>query len=125
MPFTAERVPNQPIVVITIGPTVDGASDPVESHAATHQLLADETGTVYRILDFSQVNVSFGDVVMGMNSDPGFRDPRMKTIMVGTHDLVQLAAQSAAQDQYGGRDIKLFTSAADAIAAAQADMVSG
>lgn len=124
MPFTAERVPNQPIVVCTIGPTVDGSKDPVESHATTHQLLADEAGTLYRILDFSQVDVKFGDVVMGMSSDPGFKDPRMKTIMVGTHELVQLAAQSAAQEQYGNLDIKLFTSSADAIAAAQADLAS-
>ena len=124
MAFTAERIPGQPIVVCTIYPEIDIESDPAQSYEQVHEMLADEVGTLYRIINFLEIHVEFSHVVMGLASDPGMHDPRMRTIMVGTHDLVRLAAAASSQEQYGAKSVELCTSVEEAVATAQAELAA-
>ncbi len=73
-------------------------------------------------MDFSQVKLTFSELVMGMAEDAhhegGMADPDVTTIFIGSGELVQLGVKSFEQKQYGlVNPTNLFTSREDALAA--------
>ena len=127
MPASVTRVPNEPIVIVTITPPPDPAHEVSKVAHTIATMFREETGPIYRVNDFTAVNLSFGELVVGLGleakGDPGtFTDPRIKTIFVGTSDMVELGAKSARQEHYGGLDILLFATLEDALAHIRAEL---
>ena len=52
----------------------------------------------------------------------GTADPRVRTILVGTDEMAQLAADGFKQAQYGGFNVPLFNSLEAGIAYARAEL---
>lgn len=114
------RLNQEPIVIFTMVSPLQIPEDPMTATKEFERLTAGVKGKRVRILDFTNVDVNFGDVVMGLQADSGSKLPNTTTIFVGTDELVALAAQAAASPQYGSLDAKLFASLDEAIAAARA-----
>ncbi|MCD4684519.1 MAG: hypothetical protein K8S97_01100 [Anaerolineae bacterium] len=122
MAMDVRRLNDAPIVVFTVVPPLQIPDDPITASQEFARLTADVQGKRVRILDFSDVDVNFGDVVMGLQADTGAKLPNTSTFFVGKDELVALAATAFASKQYGSLNAKAFTSIDDAIAAARAEI---
>ena len=129
MAFTVEKLPDEPIIVITFrnpsNPTQDYG--PLLDQVA--KLCEGLEGPIYRITDLRQVNFSFSDMVVAIAEEfksgkPGSAaDPRIRTVLAASGELVKLAAESVKQEQYGARnDTPMFTSLDEAIAYSRAEL---
>jgi hypothetical protein len=132
MPFNVERLGSEPIIVFTISGAV-GGSDALRDYQAAvskiGQLAAEIPGSVYRITDATSAQLSFGDLVQALgearSGEKGsVSDPRMKSIFVASHELVQLAGESLKQAQYGQLNIKLCESLDQAITYAREQLAA-
>ncbi len=118
MSFTVQRLPNEPILIITRFDATP--SDLPQIFQQSLELSEDIEGTVYRIHDISRINPDFGTMVMGMANasekrEGSMRDPRFQDILVGSHELIRLASAAFQQEQYGGLTIPLFESLEEAL----------
>src|SRR5687768_12805160 len=113
MPWKLEHLTGEPIVIVTVWDRVDFEKD---TDKALQQIAkhVDEIGDpTYVIADMSEIVMNFGDMVLGLahmfSGKPGSgRDPRIRTVMVGSQGLVGFAAKSVRQLQYGGLDVPLY-----------------
>ncbi len=119
-------VDDAPIVVVTYLDPIAVPGDADDALAAGTELKNRTGGKICRILDFSQVNLNFGDMVVGMSYERGkaggVYDEDVYNIFVGTDEWVKLGVESlGSQEQYKGAQVNgLFTSEAEAIEAARA-----
>jgi hypothetical protein len=106
--------------------------DMIAEREATFQqvaaLVEDASETVYVIDDFSDVPLRFDDIVLKLahltRNKPGSpSDPRIQYLLVGTHEMLELAARSASQRQYGEVEMPLFESIDDALEYARRERV--
>ncbi len=123
------RLPDEPIVIVKIRPTLDPQKEVYEIADTIADMFAEEEGPIYRINDFTDMDLPFGGLVMGLGLEtqgrPGsLSDPRIKTVFVGTSEMVELGAKSARQEHYGGLDILLFATLEDALAHIRAERAS-
>jgi len=120
MSFEIQQLKDEPIVVITCHNPFDFTGDIAAANRQVAALL--ENGeTITRIIDFTEIEMTFANLVESLatktREEPGsLRDPRVRTVLVGTHELVVMKAQSLRQEQYGGLDVPLFESLDEAIA---------
>lgn len=101
---------------------MDNTRDTQTAREACIPLLADISGPVYRILDFSGATLTFSDVVLGLPEDEWLADPNIHSMVVGSQEMVRFAAESVKQEQYGGSHVNVFPSLEDAIHAAQKEL---
>jgi len=129
MAFTVEKLPDEPIIIITFR----NPSNPTEDYGPlldqVAKLCEGLEGPIYRITDLRQVNFSFSDMVVSIAEEfksgrPGSAaDPRIKAVLAASGELVKLAAESVKQEQYGAQsDTPIFTSLDEAIAYARAEL---
>ncbi len=125
MPATSERLPQEPIIVITVREPFNPQKDlgPAEQEFATTAATID--GPVYRIVDLSRWNVQFSDLVHIMDNvmrkNRG-ADPRFRTILVSSSQIAALGAKAAGQAQYMGVETPLFGSLDDALVYVRAEL---
>jgi hypothetical protein len=119
-------VDDAPILVVTFLDPIAVPGDADDALAAGAELQNSTGGKICRVLDFSQANLNFGDMVVGMSYERGkaggVYDEDVYNIFVGTDDWVKLGVESlGTQEHYKGANVKgLFTSEADAVEAARA-----
>ena len=121
------RLPDEPIVIVEICPTLDPQREVYEIADTIAEMFAGEEGPIYRINDFTNMELPFSGLVMGLGLEaqgrPGsLSDPRIKPIFVGTSKMVGLGAKSARQEHYGGLEILLFATLDDALAHIRAEL---
>lgn len=119
MPSTVERLNGEPIIVVT----VEGRFDPPtvkDTFRRIAQLLEGMEPPVYRITDVSRMEAHFSDMLAfvrearrGTAGSP--TDPRIVSIFVGNHDMIQLAVDMFRQRQFGGLAMPIFKSMDDAL----------
>ncbi|MGF1507782.1 MAG: hypothetical protein ACFB51_22065 [Anaerolineae bacterium] len=123
--MTVESVENtaERIIFLTIKAPYGGAPDAREAADrayAFHERLGEP---VWAIWDFSQGDLDFARLVEGMAVVAELPDAyyeNVTSIVVGTDAFPQLIAESAGQEQYGGRDVTLVGSMEEALARVQA-----
>lgn len=126
MVFSVERLEGESIIIFTL---LDGYNFELDTPAA-HEEIAKYTAEInkkpiYRITDFSKVTMSFTDLVLGLTSgtkeEPGsLADSRLRNLFVGDDDMVEFAAESLIQTQYGKIPTLVFDSMDEAVAYARA-----
>lgn len=115
MKLKAERLPGEPILMITLGKDyMVGRDTPEYMKAIADNIGPDETG-LFVIYDLREMKMTFGDLVyvMGnqMEKRPGLMtDPRLNTVVVGSTELVKLGIQAFQQEQYGKNKFPLYAS---------------
>jgi hypothetical protein len=88
MPFTIERFPDEPIVLVVYENPFDFQHDLVELKSQLSDLVADVPGAVCAIHDIRSSQNGFDAVAVGLaasfESDDAYLEPRVRTIVVGT-----------------------------------------
>ena len=120
------RLPGEPIVIVELHSTDTPESEIREVAQAIAALIKGEKGPIYRINDFTHVQIPLTTMIMGlgreMHGTPGsLSDPRIKPIFVSTSKIVALGIRSAYRGRYGRLDILLFATLEDALAHIRAE----
>jgi hypothetical protein len=135
MPFTVEKLPEEPIVLVKIkvGDQKDFERDfpPLVQRIA--ELVAGIEGPIYRITDLTEVNISFGELVLAMQQEyrsemPGTAaDPRIQVVLVTSSKLIEVGAEGVPKSiHYGGKQPpKIFPTMDEALAYARAELAKG
>jgi hypothetical protein len=111
MPFTIEKLPDEPIIVVKL--KVDGREDFERSFQPLIEQIAAVAaaipGPVYRVTDLSEVNISFGELVLAMQQEyrsqtPGTAgDPRIQVVLVTSDKMIEIAAKSTQRSIHYGQ----------------------
>lgn len=123
MTAKVERLPGEPIIVVTWSSPFDVQKESPQKFADVDALIRSDE-KVYVIDDMTRLKIDFATLVAGMAAQrvkaPGSpADLRVKTILVGSGMMWELASRGAKQLQYGGFDIPLFPSLEAALAHAR------
>ncbi|NDJ53056.1 MAG: hypothetical protein GYB68_08240 [Chloroflexi bacterium] len=120
MPFTIEKLPHEPIVIVKVTPPFSFATDTRRSVRAVADEIRGLPGPIYRISDVSEVTIGFMDLVhalavMSREEEGGAPDHRLRFIFVGDLEILEMARESARQDQYGNVEIHIFAALDEAL----------
>jgi hypothetical protein len=115
MGIKIETRPNENIMIIRLHAPLSLPEDPIEATEATVKFQKKQGGIICRITDYTNVQLTFSDVVEGMASDKVFRDPNIISVMVGSDAMVKMAADSFKQAQYGGVEVTLVSTMDEAL----------
>ncbi len=118
MPATFQRIPQEPIIVITLRNPFNPLTEMGKLAQGFTPIIAEIDGPVYLVIDATGWKLSFSDLVHALDiqaRDGISDDPRVHTIFVGRGLLASLAAKATAQKQYLGRESKLFESVDEAL----------
>jgi hypothetical protein len=130
MSFIINVFPNEPIVLAKFWGHTGAQEDYPQMLRQLGRRLAGKNGPIYRINDFTELDMTnLGDVVVALDLEyrsgvPGSStDPRIRTILVTTSDLIEFGAHSVQQDQYGHQDPSpIFDSVDDALRYCRAEI---
>jgi hypothetical protein len=107
VPFTIEKLPDEPIVLVTISSPLDVKHDlPLLAHQLQAVFDA-EDGPLWDITDARDLSLAFGDMVSGMammtrGELAVLRDPKLRRFaIVVSNNLIMIAAKGLGQAQYG------------------------
>lgn len=123
MPYQVE-IRNQeknPYILVTYTQPFNAADDVRNALVEQVTLLKRwQSFPAHVIVDFTHVNIKFMDIVLGMGQvrattlGEQLDQFEMITAFVGDQELVRIAAESAKQEQYGGFQMKVFTTVKEA-----------
>lgn len=130
MVYQISRLDDEPIIVITITPPTDAYADAqrkLNDLEALVQTMDDPV--IFRINDYSAVPApTFNDITFVLAEEtrtprPGSAaDPRIRNVVVGSHEMLRLAAEGVKQAQFGGLDVPLFDTYDAALAYVRAEL---
>jgi len=121
MSIKVEQFPDKNIVLTYVAP-LSVPADAITALQESSKFKQEMGGTCYRILDFTQANLNFSDMVVGMafekGHDGGVYDANVPNIFIGSGELVKLGVESlATQEHYQGANVKgLYASREEALA---------
>ena len=122
MPSTIEKLPNEPIVILTLSEDYDWATEAAADDHEISALFDSLDQPVYYIMDTSAFNPDLSTIIQSTNQAargeaPIFRHPNIcGVIMVTQSDLKRLAAKGMDSDAFGHLDIKVFGTLEEALA---------
>ena len=124
MPFTVERLQNEPIIVITWSDPPNAAKDMPESWKEIDRRIRPDESGVYTISDLRNLTIDFASIVSGMTLQqeqrPGAaNDPRVHSILVGSGILWEIVSKGAKQFKRAGMELPLFATMEEALAHAR------
>lgn len=129
MTVTAEKLPNEAIVIMHFSEPFDGVADLDTANELMGQYLAECGGYACRIEDITELNFDFAKMTTGLGHatkrvSGSMSDPNVYSLMVGNDDLSEMTAQAFSQEQYGGKNTPYFTDLNEAIADARAHLAN-
>jgi hypothetical protein len=119
------RLPGEPIIVIKPALPVEQNIEHVYAvDARCDQIASGLGGPLYRIIDMRSVDLAYSDILLYLDLEkegrPGsLADPRVRTLMVGYHPLLKIAARKTLQEL--NVIIPIFDSMDEALAYVRAD----
>ena len=119
MSIKVKTQPRDSLIIIEVHPPIDIQVDPHEATDRTLEFQKQMNRHICRITDYTRVHLTFSDVVAGMAADKAFSNPYVHSIIVGTDELVKLAATSFKNDQYGNVDVKIVATIDEALVEAK------
>jgi hypothetical protein len=114
------KLPDEPILILQLTAPADPLTDTQKMQQYIAQAMPQVEGMLYIISDFSQADLSFSDVVVGMaefsreivlapNAMPFI------PVLVGSSRMVTLMAEAAHQDQYGHLNLPVYATLNEAL----------
>lgn len=137
MPVKYEKLPDEPITIITVTGKVDEGMLLPGPDDMDHEILeiVEETpGKDYLIIDISAVKMAFSELIMVLADarsevkemgGKAFIDENMMYLFVGSGDMADLAVEALKQDQYGNIEALLFPTVDEALAYARQQIAAG
>ncbi len=119
MPVKVERLPGEPILVMTYTGHMD-VETVTKGFTESAKLAEQIDGVVYRISDVRLGEGDFGDVMKVIaeirKGIPGSTaDPKFRGVFVGGHQMVRLYADILKQEQFGATTIPFFKTMDEAL----------
>jgi hypothetical protein len=128
MTVSVEKLADAPILIVTFAEP-SSPTDQAAMWAAIAPLVEALEAPIYRITDLSKLDVKFGQMVGAIayeakgNLPGSAADPRVRSVLVTTSAIVEIAAKSLAQAQYGQIAMPpMFTTRDAALAHCQAEL---
>lgn len=121
MTYTTEKLPDESIIVHTLSSEYRMGRD---ARTAIQEIAEIANGMeekpVYIIIVTHDLKMNFGDLVQGLamatrGETAIFTDPNIRLRLVGSGSLVEIGAKAFEQRQYGGLDVRLYTTLEDAL----------
>ncbi len=130
MPAIVERVPDEPIITITFVDEIGSRSD---VHQTLHEIgryMEEINAPLYLLYDTRTLKITFGGMVASLAefTTEGLKilpDLPVRTVVIGTNELVRLASKAAGQDQYGGHKVVMVETMEEALAHIRAELAGG
>jgi hypothetical protein len=120
------KLPGEPIVIVTIALPIERHLSSLYSIRAQIDRVAREAGgPLYVLLDLRNQDVSFSDILLGLDEQVGrppgaITDPRVRPVGVGDHPLLAIAAKKTWQ-RYS-IDVPIFDTLEAALQHARAEL---
>ncbi|HVO72032.1 MAG TPA: hypothetical protein VMT24_18410 [Aggregatilineaceae bacterium] len=125
MSLILTRLPGEPIIVVKPALPVEQNIEHVFTiDARCDQIVSELGGPLYRILDMRLADLAFSDILLFLDLEkegrPGsLADPRVRTLMVGRHPLLKIAARRILQEL--NVTVPVFEAVDEALACVRAD----
>lgn len=121
MPFTLEKRPGEPIVVVTCSGHLD--AEAMSSIFARTVPYLDAGGDLYRIVDYHAVTTPFAAVLAAAQEasarhpQASTADPRIRPVMVGGDGWLSAARRAFQDAPFGSVHIPMFSTVDEALKA--------
>jgi hypothetical protein len=124
MPWTFEQLPDQPIVIQTLGKDYDYGTEGVASTDEISQFLDRQDQPTIYVINLLEASFGLDDLVAGINMATRqrklFQHPKLRETIVVTTDLaMELAAKGMSKPIFGNVKIRTFKTLAEALAYAK------
>ena len=112
--YVLEKLPDEPIIISTMGKEYLVSQHMVLSDGEIEGLLEASDESMFVIADISQVPLSYNDVVMGTaqgakGKKPLWHHPKIrKMIFISRLSIVKMAAKTLASKYFGNLNVKVF-----------------
>lgn len=118
--FTIEKLPGEAITVITVNGSIlknMASKDREEAQHRVQSIVEETPGLDYLIMDLQGIELTFSELVMVLAKardqiaamgGKTYIDANMRYLLVGSDDLIDLAAEALHQEQYGNIDVRVF-----------------
>jgi hypothetical protein len=119
--YVLEKLPNEPIIISTMGPEYLVSRHMVLSDGEIAGILEASAESLFVIADISKVPFSYNDIVMGSaqgarGKAPLWHHPKIrKMIFISRLNLVKLAAKTLATKYFGNLNVKVFDTLEEAL----------
>jgi hypothetical protein len=130
MSYRLEQLPDEPIIVLSLL-SDSSLREQISDSAEEATLLIEEAAEewVYLIYDVRNLRPNFSDLVGALGQATKatnlFKNPRLRTVVVGSGPLVEMGVKALSQEQYGGRPAPLFETVEEAIDYARQQVTGG
>jgi len=120
MSLILTRLPDEPILIVKPALPVEQHIEVVFSiDAQCARLVAEQGSPLYRIVDLRTADLAYSDILLVLdiakeNRRGALTDPHIRTLLVGRHPLLRIAARKARQEL--GVVIPVFPSIGEALA---------
>lgn len=119
MPYTVERLPGEPIILLTFTKPYDTEQAKMAS-AEVNLIMQNETEKFYRVSDVSQLDNDPRDVVTGFShhrqlADGSVTDPRLIPVVVGGGMSGVILARSLNVSTQGKVEVLLYDTVEEAL----------
>jgi hypothetical protein len=126
MPAAIQRLSDQPVIVVTITDPFDAYQELPATEQRFRELADTIQGPVYRIIDMREWHAKFIDVMSGLAFDTRreggmSKDSRIRTVLIGSGEMIKITATAMTQKQYGGNEQPLVGSMEEALDCVHAD----
>jgi hypothetical protein len=113
MSAQVQRLWGLPVVITRITPPADLRGELAIIDAAVKALKAEGHSMVFRVVDFSEADRSFDEIVTAVGCDDFYRDLSVKTLVVGPAGMARVADR----DRCDGYLVAVYPSVGEALAA--------
>lgn len=115
-----ERLPDEPIILVTIEQGYNMNREARETNEAISNLIGAGESGVYLIYDLRFLQMSFSDLVVALadnaqKSAGTASDSRLRPVVVGSGEMIKLGNMAMQQEQYGGLKIPMFPTPEEAL----------
>ena len=113
MPIYVEKLEDEPIIFLTLQAPLRLPEEMRSAIDEIAHMIEQFYGIYYRIVDVSDPDIRFNDIVMAIaesaKGKPGsMTDPRARNVYVGDGEIVDLLAGSPLHKQYNSREAYQF-----------------
>jgi len=119
--YSIEMLADEPVIVVRIEPEFKFERDLWAVHEdVARKARTIAAGKVYRIMDFSALTITFSELQSVLyfetRGGPGSAaDPRIRNVLVGSGEMINMAADSLGQTQYGRINTPVFSTLNEAL----------
>lgn len=119
--ITIDKLPDEPIVLVTVFNGYDFGNDMLESNKPSFELLDSQDSPVYWVLDMRQVKLGFEQLIssssaMTRGEKPLWHHPMIRqTVIVTDAGMIKLAVKGLSSPTFGNLAVRVFGTVEEAL----------